>query len=416
MDRGRSVDWWSSGIVMYRLMTGRLPFRGKTKQLLRQQIISAGVKWPKPDEKQAHTATPVAKDMTLRMLRKNPAERLGSGTYADLRAHAFFEGFDWRQLYTKEQLCDIPSIQEIMTEDRKNYEEGAEDEHAQRHLQIDDMNDILPELQKPLLCYASRSFRKVMTARDRKLGEDALNSSGGDSSELHYDQPKVHRTDSVSTDAVCDSRESPEKIDLLLYRHKKFLKFWGYGFSLRRVKGEGQFTYLYVDNVAKDSSADKSTVLPLDVVMYVNGTSVIHESVSRARKLIRNTGDSMVLSVMSCSTYRLLTTRRDVLSIVRTVQKEQVTVRAGTLSLGGSRPYGLGLVEAMAYDDKSKHFERCFLLTVGIFGQDAHRGDRSLPEFCSTLRQVSKERLRKAQLSFLKSYPFLFFRNSKPQY
>ncbi|KAL3173274.1 hypothetical protein MRX96_012401 [Rhipicephalus microplus] len=41
-----AVDWWSAGIVMYKLITGRLPFRGKSNQLHRERIISSALKWP----------------------------------------------------------------------------------------------------------------------------------------------------------------------------------------------------------------------------------------------------------------------------------------------------------------------------------------------------------------------------------
>ncbi|XP_075528202.1 microtubule-associated serine/threonine-protein kinase 2-like isoform X3 [Dermacentor variabilis] len=266
---GRSVDWWSSGIVMYKLMTGKVPFRGKTKQMLRERIITAPLKWPRATDTHGHSATTPAKDMTYRMLRKNPAERLGSRIYSDLKTHSFFDGFNWKQLYTKKDLIDIPAIK-------------LKEKHG-------------------------------------KVNADMMDTSGNESSELHYDQPKRNQ----SIPDASDNRDALEKVDLLLFRKKKFYKFWGYGFSLRRSKGEDDSYYIYVDTVTADSPADKSTVLPLDVVLYVNGKSVMNESLSKARKLIARTGDTMVLSVMSCSSYRLLTTRRDMFSIMRSVPKEQ---------------------------------------------------------------------------------------------
>ncbi|XP_075528201.1 uncharacterized protein LOC142560182 isoform X2 [Dermacentor variabilis] len=318
----RSVDWWSSGIVMYKLMTGKVPFRGKTKQMLRERIITAPLKWPRATDTHGHSATTPAKDMTYRMLRKNPAERLGSRIYSDLKTHSFFDGFNWKQLYTKKDLIDIPAIKQVQEEDKKKAGDNADEDDERRHQQIDDMTDILPEMQKPLLCYASKSFRKLMLALKEKHGKvnaDMMDTSGNESSELHYDQPKRNQ----SIPDASDNRDALEKVDLLLFRKKKFYKFWGYGFSLRRSKGEDDSYYIYVDTVTADSPADKSTVLPLDVVLYVNGKSVMNESLSKARKLIARTGDTMVLSVMSCSSYRLLTTRRDMFSIMRSVPKEQ---------------------------------------------------------------------------------------------
>ncbi|XP_065312232.1 microtubule-associated serine/threonine-protein kinase 2-like isoform X7 [Dermacentor albipictus] len=190
---GRSVDWWSSGIVMYKLMTGKVPFRGKTKQMLRERIITAPLKWPRATDAHGHSATTPAKDMTYRLLRKNPAERLGSRIYSDLKTHSFFDGFNWKQLYTKKDLIDIPAIKQVQEEDKKKASDSADEDDERRHQQIDDMTDILPEMQKPLLCYASKSFRKLMLALKEKHGKvnaDMMDTSGNESSELRYDRPK----------------------------------------------------------------------------------------------------------------------------------------------------------------------------------------------------------------------------------
>ncbi|KAL3201771.1 hypothetical protein MRX96_042789 [Rhipicephalus microplus] len=325
---GRSVDWWSSGIVMYKMMTGKVPFRGKTKQMLRERIITAPLKWPRATDQHGHSATTPAKDMTYRMLRKNPAERLGSRIYSDLKTHPFFDDFNWKQLYVKEDLVDIPAIKELQEEDKKKVKDAPDDDDERRHQQIEDMTDILPEMQKPLLCYASKSFRKLMVALKEKRGKvtaDMINSVGEDSPELKYDEQKRH------SDGMVD-----EKVDLLLYRRKKFYKFWGFGFSLLRTKGQDDTFYIYVETVTADSPADKSTVLPLDVLLSVNGTSVVNESLSKARKLIARSGDTLVLSV---------------------------SIRGRGISCGGSTPYGLGIIDASVYDDRAKQFTRCFVIT-----------------------------------------------------
>ncbi|KAH9371900.1 hypothetical protein HPB48_003518 [Haemaphysalis longicornis] len=81
---GRACDWWSTGVVFYKLMTGRVPFRGKTKKVLRDRIIASPLKWPKVAA-HPHSASMAAKDMVYLLLKKNPVERLGSKQYRDLK-------------------------------------------------------------------------------------------------------------------------------------------------------------------------------------------------------------------------------------------------------------------------------------------------------------------------------------------
>ncbi|XP_029846308.2 microtubule-associated serine/threonine-protein kinase 3-like [Ixodes scapularis] len=110
---GRACDWWSTGVVFYKLMTGRVPFRGKTKKMLRDRIIASPLKWPKVGE-HPHSASSQAKDMVYLLLKKNPVERLGSKQYRDLRTHPFFDDFDWTRLHSTGNLCNIPAIYELM--------------------------------------------------------------------------------------------------------------------------------------------------------------------------------------------------------------------------------------------------------------------------------------------------------------
>ncbi|CAN7990848.1 unnamed protein product, partial [Ixodes pacificus] len=366
---GRSADWWSAGIVMYKLLTGRVPFRGKSRDMIRERIITAPLKWPRAEE-HPHSATIPAKDMTYRMLRKNPVERLGSSSYNDLKAHPFFDHFNWKLLYTQTQLCDIPSIAKILKSKQNEKEDDGEKKRS-HHQQIDDMTDIEAEAQKPLLCYASASFRKLMSSVKQgktKVNDDFMESSGSKSSGINYTTPSpassASKTGILNSSEFKESRNlGAEKIDLILFRKKKYLKFWSYGFNMRRIKGEENKHLIFVDSVVAGSPADKSQVLPLDVILGVSGVPVKDAKVGRVKKLIASTGDQMVLSVMASSPYRTLTTRRDMMNLMRSVPREAVVVKSGALSCSGSRPYGLGILEARVWDDKARQFGRAFVLS-----------------------------------------------------
>nr|XP_050035564.2 serine/threonine-protein kinase Sgk2-like [Dermacentor andersoni] len=175
---------------MYKLTTGRVPFRGKSKQLLRERIIASPLKWPRPED-HPNSATTPSKDLAYRMLKKNPMERLGSRNYIDLKTHLFFDQFNWQRLYSKTELCNIPSITEIMNSDAEKDRKTGDPEDKRKHQQIEEMTDVSAESQKPLLCYASSSFKKLMlkvksSRTPIKVSEAFMESSGENSAAIDY--------------------------------------------------------------------------------------------------------------------------------------------------------------------------------------------------------------------------------------
>lgn len=65
-----------------------------------------------------------------------------------------------------------------------------------------------------------------------------------------------------------------EKVDLILFRKKRFLKFWSFGFDLRRVKGEeNHFTYVDVSSfnfaILSGLSPNTGRINPHPIAMYI---------------------------------------------------------------------------------------------------------------------------------------------------
>jgi len=46
--------------------------------------------------------SPQAKDLLLKLLNKNPKQRLGVGDKNEIKRHPFFKGMDWTKLYNRE--------------------------------------------------------------------------------------------------------------------------------------------------------------------------------------------------------------------------------------------------------------------------------------------------------------------------
>lgn len=88
----QSVDWWSFGIFVYRLIYGRNPFNGKTKRQLFDAIRHDPVSFPQ------HPRIPGdrdVRDLISRLLVKDPAHRI---TSMEISSHPFFTDVNWGEL------------------------------------------------------------------------------------------------------------------------------------------------------------------------------------------------------------------------------------------------------------------------------------------------------------------------------
>lgn len=71
------VDWWALGILIYEMIIGIPPFYNSNKHKMYLFIQSAPIRWPTM-ERHGVEASPLAKDLIIKMLDKNKQTRLGS--------------------------------------------------------------------------------------------------------------------------------------------------------------------------------------------------------------------------------------------------------------------------------------------------------------------------------------------------
>ncbi|XP_072769926.1 ribosomal protein S6 kinase alpha-4 isoform X2 [Nerophis lumbriciformis] len=97
---GKSVDWWSLGILMFELLTGASPFTLEGERNSQSEVSKRILRCDPPFPSMIG---PTAQDLLKRLLVKDPHKRLGSGPRgaADIKAHTFFKGLNWEDLAQK---------------------------------------------------------------------------------------------------------------------------------------------------------------------------------------------------------------------------------------------------------------------------------------------------------------------------
>ncbi|XP_072929314.1 RAC serine/threonine-protein kinase [Epargyreus clarus] len=95
-DYGPAVDWWGTGVVLYEMACGRLPFYNRDHEVLFSLILEEEVRFPR-------TLSAACRALLAALLCKEPARRLGAGPddALDIMHHPFFATINWADLLAK---------------------------------------------------------------------------------------------------------------------------------------------------------------------------------------------------------------------------------------------------------------------------------------------------------------------------
>ena len=75
------LDIWCIGVLLFELLTGNVPFKGKDIDSLNNNILALKIVWPKD-------ISNTAKNLILKILKRDPEDRIG---LADMLKHPFFK-------------------------------------------------------------------------------------------------------------------------------------------------------------------------------------------------------------------------------------------------------------------------------------------------------------------------------------
>ena len=80
------TDWWSYGVLIYELLYGITPFHDESIERIFDLITTSNIRFPLELKFSSNT-----KDFILKLLKKNPIERLGRGEFDQIILHPFFQ-------------------------------------------------------------------------------------------------------------------------------------------------------------------------------------------------------------------------------------------------------------------------------------------------------------------------------------
>ncbi|OHT05213.1 CAMK family protein kinase [Tritrichomonas foetus] len=151
----KAVDIWSTGILIYKIVTGRFPFEDISMQLLLHKITSSKLSFPPGMD-------PDLVDLLQKMLSKDPKNRI---TAEQMKLHPYLKNFDFDQLDNIPEEVHDNEIKELAKERNIDFALIESDEVGIlfKILQKEVQNSKIRKVQKPL-----KETEKKKVVRDKK--------------------------------------------------------------------------------------------------------------------------------------------------------------------------------------------------------------------------------------------------------
>ncbi|KAF9585196.1 hypothetical protein BGW38_003466 [Lunasporangiospora selenospora] len=247
-----SVDWWSLGVVMFELLFGKRPFRGKSNELLTNSILRDPL--PFPDNVHGMVSAQCL-DVLGKLCERDISKRLGctqDGLDA-FKKHPWFKDIEWDKLVTKEAIPPFEpdskranfdathELEELLMEDNplkaKKRAQTTPETELSVEMQMMEDKFLIYDFSKVKRSHSLTRGRILRSGTDPKMTSGTLdgivtksNSNGRHSSRIEY-QPMItpppnihHRPESLS-DRVGQDRYNPDEEHISLTENMSYKNY-----------------------------------------------------------------------------------------------------------------------------------------------------------------------------------------------
>lgn len=144
-----AVDWWTLGILIYEMLYGITPFKGKTRNATFGNVLMQDVVFP--DGNGFQTISSSCKSIIRKLLIKDENKRLGSRAGAsDVKAHPFFKNTRWALL--RNRTPPMVPVQTKSKEEPGKTTNGQLNKQQQRNSTSIDFSSPMERLVNPQAC------------------------------------------------------------------------------------------------------------------------------------------------------------------------------------------------------------------------------------------------------------------------